>query len=198
MHFIFPIIGYLIGSVSAAIIVCKLMRLPDPRSEGSGNPGATNVLRVGGKTAAAITLLGDAAKGFVPVFAATAMDIPPLWIGLTAVACVLGHLFPVFFQFKGGKGVATTIGAVFGISWLSGLLFIASWLALSLLFRISSLAALGTLLALPVFLWITTRSFDMVICSVVIALLIFWRHKENIKRLMRGEEPKIGKKKPEK
>ncbi len=195
MHFIFPIIGYLIGSVSAAIIVCKLMRLPDPRSEGSGNPGATNVLRVGGKTAAAITLLGDAAKGFVPVFAATAMDIPPLWIGLTAVACVLGHLFPVFFQFKGGKGVATTIGAVFGISWLSGLLFIASWLALSLLFRISSLAALGTLLALPVFLWITTRSFDMVICSVVIALLIFWRHKENIKRLMRGEEPKIGKKK---
>lgn len=198
MHFIFPIIGYLIGSVSAAIIVCKLMRLPDPRSEGSGNPGATNVLRVGGKTAAAITLLGDAAKGFVPVFAATAMDIPPLWIGLTAVACVLGHLFPVFFQFKGGKGVATTIGAVFGISWLSGLLFIASWLALSLLFRISSLAALGTLLALPVFLWITTRSFDMVICSVVIALLVFWRHKENIKRLMRGEEPKIGKKKPEK
>lgn len=195
MHFIFPIIGYLIGSVSAAIIVCKLMRLPDPRSEGSGNPGATNVLRVGGKTAAAITLLGDAAKGFVPVFAATAMDIPPLWIGLTAVACVLGHLFPVFFQFKGGKGVATTIGAVFGISWLSGLLFIASWLALSLLFRISSLAALGTLLALPVFLWITTRSFDMVICSVVIALLVFWRHKENIKRLMRGEEPKIGKKK---
>ncbi len=195
MHFIFPIIGYLIGSVSAAIIVCKLMRLPDPRSEGSGNPGATNVLRVGGKTAAAITLLGDAAKGFVPVFAATAMDIPPLWIGLTAVACVLGHLFPVFFQFKGGKGVATTIGAVFGISWLSGLLFIASWLALSLLFRISSLAALGTLLALPVFLWITTRSFDIVICSVVIALLVFWRHKENIKRLMRGEEPTIGKKK---
>ncbi len=195
MHFIFPIIGYLIGSVSAAIIVCKLMRLPDPRSEGSGNPGATNVLRVGGKTAAAITLLGDAAKGFVPVFAATAMDIPPLWIGLTAVACVLGHLFPVFFQFKGGKGVATTIGAVFGISWLSGLLFIASWLALSLLFRISSLAALGTLLALPVFLWIATRSFDIVICSVVIALLVFWRHKENIKRLMRGEEPTIGKKK---
>lgn len=198
MHFIFPIIGYLIGSVSAAIIVCKLMRLPDPRSEGSGNPGATNVLRVGGKTAAAITLLGDAAKGFVPVFAATALEIPPLWIGLTAVACVLGHLFPVFFQFKGGKGVATTIGAVFGISWLSGLLFIASWLALSLLFRISSLAALGTLLALPVFLWITTRSFDIVICSVVIALLVFWRHKENIKRLTRGEEPKIGKKKPEK
>lgn len=194
MHYLFPVIGYLIGSVSAAIIVCKLMRLPDPRTEGSGNPGATNVLRVGGKTAAAITLIGDGAKGFIPVAAAVAMDIPLLWVGITAVASVVGHLFPVFFQFKGGKGVATTIGAVFGISWLSGLLFIACWLALSLLFRISSLAALGSLLALPVFLWITTRSFEIVVCAAVIAILVFWRHKENIKRLLRGEEPRIGKK----
>ncbi len=194
MHFLFPVIGYLIGSVSAAIIVCKLMRLPDPRTEGSGNPGATNVLRVGGKAAAAITLIGDGVKGFIPVAAAVALDVPALWVGMTAVASVLGHLFPVFFQFKGGKGVATTIGAVFGLSWLSGLLFIACWLALSLLFRISSLAALGSLLALPVFLWITTRSVEIVVCSAVIAALVFWRHKDNIKRLMRGEEPRIGKK----
>ena len=194
MQFIFPIIGYLVGSVSAAIIVCRLMRLPDPRAEGSGNPGATNVLRVGGKVAAAITLLGDAAKGFIPVIAAHAMDVQPLWVGLTAVACVLGHLYPVFFQFQGGKGVATTIGTVFGMSWLSGLLLIASWLALSLLFRISSLAALGSLLVLPVFLWITTRSGAIVVCSVAIGVMVFWRHKENIRRLLRGEEPKIGKK----
>ena len=194
MHFLFPVIGYLIGSVSAAIIVCKLMRLPDPRTEGSGNPGATNVLRVGGKTAAAITLFGDGVKGFIPVAAAMAMDVPMLWVGITAVASVVGHLFPVFFQFKGGKGVATTIGAVFGLSWLSGLLFIACWLALSLLFRISSLAALGSLLALPVFLWITTRSLEVVVCAAILAALVFWRHKANIHRLMRGEEPKIGKK----
>ncbi|MEM7258037.1 MAG: glycerol-3-phosphate 1-O-acyltransferase PlsY, partial [Pseudomonadota bacterium] len=138
MQFILPILGYLIGSISAAILVCRLMRLPDPREQGSGNPGATNVLRVGGKVPAALTLIGDAAKGLLPVLIAGALDAAPLWIGITAVACVLGHLYPVFFQFKGGKGVATTIGAVFGMSWIAGLLFIASWLALSLMFRISS------------------------------------------------------------
>ncbi len=195
MHFFLPLIGYLIGSISTAIIVCKLMRLPDPRSEGSGNPGATNVLRVGGKLPAAITLIGDALKGFAPVYAATALQIPPLWIGLTAIACVLGHLYPLFFQFKGGKGVATTFGAVFGLSWLAGLLVIASWLALSLTFRYSSLAALGSLLILPLFLWITTGSMAIVICGVAIGTLVFWRHRSNIGRLLRGEEPKIGDKK---
>lgn len=195
MHVLFPVIGYLIGSISTAIIVCKLMRLPDPRSEGSGNPGATNVLRVGGKLPAAITLIGDALKGFAPVFAATTLQIPPLWIGLTAIACVLGHLYPVFFQFKGGKGVATTFGSVFGLSWLAGLLVIASWLALSLTFRYSSLAALGSLVILPLFLWITTKSVAIVICGLVIGVLVFWRHRSNIQRLYKGEEPKIGDKK---
>ncbi len=195
MHVLFPVIGYLIGSISAAILVCKLMRLPDPRTEGSGNPGATNVLRVGGKLPAAITLIGDALKGFAPVFVASSMQIPPLWIGLTAVACVLGHLYPVFFQFKGGKGVATTFGAVFGLSWLAGLLVIASWLALSLTFRYSSLAALGSLVILPLFLWITTRSGVIVICGIVVGALVFWRHRSNIQRLIKGEEPKIGNKK---
>lgn len=198
MHYIFPILGYLIGSVSTAILVCHLMRLPDPRTEGSGNPGATNVLRVGGKVPAAITLIGDAAKGLLPVALANAVAAPPLWVGITALTCVLGHLYPLFFRFKGGKGVATTIGAVFGISWISGLLFIASWLALSLLFRISSLAALGTLVLLPMFIWVTTRSWELVICSGVIGLLVFWRHRSNIRRLFKGEEPKIGQKKPDK
>lgn len=195
MQTIFPLIGYLIGSISAAILVCKVAGLPDPRTQGSGNPGATNVLRVGGKIPAAITLLGDAAKGLLPVLAASAMDAPPLWIGLTAIATVLGHVFPVFFQFRGGKGVATSYGAIFGISWLTGLLIIASWLAISLAFRFSSLAALTSMVLLPLYLWITTRSTALVVCGVVIGALIFWRHRANISRLLNGTEPKIGDKK---
>jgi glycerol-3-phosphate acyltransferase PlsY len=195
MHYLFPILGYLIGSISAAILVCRIMRLPDPRHEGSGNPGATNVLRVGGKVPAAITLAGDAAKGLVPVAVAAAAGAPPLWVGLTAIGSVVGHLYPVFFNFKGGKGVATTIGAVAGMSWIAAALFIASWLSLSLLFRISSLAALGTLLLLPMFIWITTRSFELMICTIIIGVLVFWRHRANIDRLLKGSEPKIGEKK---
>ncbi len=192
MQLLFPLLGYLIGSISTAIIVCKLMRLEDPRTQGSGNPGATNVLRVGGKVPAAITLIGDAAKGFVPVFAAQALAIDPLYVGLTALAAVLGHLFPVFFQFKGGKGVATGFGAIFGIYWLVGLLTVASWLAVSLAFRYSSLAALVSLALLPLYLWITTRSMALVVCGLAIAVLVFWRHKANISRLIKGTEPKIG------
>ena len=195
MQYIFPLIGYLIGSISAAILVCKVAGLPDPRTQGSGNPGATNVLRVGGKIPAAITLLGDAAKGLLPVLAASAMDVPPLWVGLTAIGAVLGHLFPVFFQFRGGKGVATSYGAIFGISWLTGLLIIASWLAISLAFRFSSLAALTSMILLPLYLWITTRSIELVVCGVVVGALIFWRHSANISRLLNGTEPKIGDKK---
>ncbi len=195
MQLLFPVLGYLVGSISTAIIVCKAMGLADPRSEGSGNPGATNVLRVGGKLPAAITLLGDALKGFAPVFFAQWMQAEPLWIGSTAVAAVLGHLYPLFFQFKGGKGVATGFGAVFGLSWLSGLLVIASWLAVSLASHYSSLAALTSLLILPLFLWITTRSAHIALCGAVIAVLVFWRHRQNIMRLMNGSEPKIGEKK---
>jgi len=192
MHYFFPLIGYLIGSISTAIVVCKVAGLPDPRTQGSGNPGATNVLRVGGKLPAAITLLGDAAKGFLPVAVAAYWGAPSLWIGLTAVAAVLGHLFPVFFQFRGGKGVATAYGAIFGISWLTGLLVLASWLAVSLTFRYSSLAALTTMVLLPLYLWITTRSLELVICSLAIGILIFWRHRANISRLISRTEPRIG------
>ncbi len=191
---LFPLAAYLIGSISAAIIVCRLMKLPDPRSEGSGNPGATNVLRVGGKKAAAITLIGDALKGFIPVFVAGFLNSTPLIIGLTAVAAVLGHLFPIFFGFKGGKGVATSFGAFFGIGWLVGLLTVTTWLAVSLTFRISSLAALGSLLLVPLYIWITTKSGPLVICGLTIAALVYLRHKSNISRLLKGEEPKIGSK----
>jgi len=163
-----PIAGYLIGSISAAIIVCRLMKLPDPRTEGSGNPGATNVLRVGGKKAAAITLIGD------------------------ALGAVLGHLFPLFFNFKGGKGVATSFGAFFGIAWLVGLLTITTWLAFSLIFRMSSLAALVSLILLPMYVLITTKSATLAACGAVISVLVFIRHKGNIERIFKGIEPKIG------
>jgi len=187
-----PIAGYLIGSISAAIIVCRLMKLPDPRTEGSGNPGATNVLRVGGKKAAAITLIGDALKGFLPVFVASKMEASLLIIGLTAIGAVLGHLFPLFFNFKGGKGVATSFGAFFGIAWLVGLLTITTWLAFSLIFRMSSLAALVSLILLPMYVLITTKSATLAACGAVISVLVFIRHKGNIERIFKGIEPKIG------
>lgn len=167
------------------------MKLPDPRSAGSGNPGATNVLRVGGKTAAAITLAGDALKGFIPVFVASILGVTPLILGLTALAAVLGHLFPVFFQFKGGKGVATSFGAIFGIAWLAGLLTLTTWLAVSLIFRMSSVAALVSLLLMPLYIWITTKSIPLVICGAVLTVLVYIRHKTNIVRIMKGEEPRI-------
>ncbi len=184
--------AYLIGSISTAIIVCRVMGLKDPRSEGSGNPGATNVLRVGGKLPAAITLAGDALKGLLPVLAASYFNQPVEIIGGCAVAAVLGHLFPIFFQFKGGKGVATSFGAIFGISWIVGLLTVTTWLAVSLTFRISSLAALVSLAALPLYLSIITKSGALAIAGAVIAVLVFIRHKSNITRLIKGEEPKIG------
>ena len=195
IQILLPIAAYLTGSISAAIIVCRLMKLPDPRSTGSGNPGATNVLRVGGKTAAAITLAGDALKGFIPVFIASRLEATPLITGLTALAAVLGHLYPVFFQFKGGKGVATSFGAIFGIAWLAGLLTLTTWLAVSLIFRMSSLAALVSLLLMPLYIWITTKSLPLVICSAIITLLVYIRHKANIARIIKGEEPRITDKK---
>ena len=134
-------LAYLLGSVSTAIIVCKLMGLPDPRTEGSGNPGATNVLRVGGKKAAAITLFGDTLKGLLPVLIARAFTSDPLILGLVGLAAFLGHLYPVFFGFKGGKGVATMLGVLFGYSWWVGLATAATWLIVAKVFKVSSLSA---------------------------------------------------------
>lgn len=184
-------LAYLAGSVSAAILICRMMNLPDPRESGSGNPGATNVLRVGGKFAAALTLLGDALKGLLPV-AITGLIIPhPPTIALVAIAAILGHLYPVFFDFRGGKGVATALGALFGLSMQAGLLAIVTWLAICLAFRISSLAALATFALVPLYLFTSGQSaFAMV--YVVIAGFLFFSHRGNIKRIMNGTEPRLG------
>jgi glycerol-3-phosphate acyltransferase PlsY len=184
--------GYLFGSISTAILVCKVMGLPDPRTEGSRNPGATNVLRFGGKKAAFVTLAGDMLKGLLPVLIAAALGAAPLVLALTALAAFLGHLYPVFFGFQGGKGVATALGAVFGLSWQVGLAVSATWLVIALLFHISSLAALTAMLLAPAYFWWLRPEPAFIGVMAVITVLLYWRHRSNIRDLLAGREGKIG------
>lgn len=183
--------GYLLGSISSAIITCRIMGLPDPREEGSGNPGATNVLRTGGKSAAAITLLGDLLKGLVPVLVARYLDVDDPVLGAVALAAVLGHMYPLFFGFKGGKGVATALGVLLGIDWLLGAAWAATWLGVAFLFRISSLSALTAMTLTPVYTWLLTASPPLTITAVILALIVIWRHRSNIRHLIEGTEERI-------
>ncbi len=188
------LIGYLLGSLASAVIVCKLIGLSDPRSSGSNNPGATNVLRLHGKEAAILTLAGDVLKGVLPVLLARILNAEPLIIALTGLAAFLGHLFPLFFGFKGGKGVATLVGVLIASHWLLGTAFILSWLFMAFLFRYSSLSALIASALAPFFSkWILGAN-EYVITFTLMAALLFWRHGSNIKHLMDGTEDKIGKK----
>lgn len=184
--------SYLIGSLSSAIIVCKMMRLPDPRSEGSKNPGATNVLRFGGKKAAAITLAGDMIKGLIPVLVVKYMDMSMLTIALVGFAAFIGHLYPVFFGFKGGKGVATMLGVMFGFSWWVGLATAATWLFMAKVVKISSLSALVATALAPVYVWIWFNSVPTIAVTVIMTIILFWRHRSNIQNLISGKEDKIG------
>ena len=183
--------AYLIGSVSSAIIICKLMGLPDPRQHGSQNPGATNVLRIGGKLPAALTLVGDMLKGVIPVAVAGLLQMPGWVLALVAIAAVIGHLLPVFFGFKGGKGVATALGALIGAAPIAGFLAISTWLAVCLVFRISSVAALATAALAPLYL-LTGGSTALAVGFAVIAALLVYTHRSNLQRLVQGTEPKVG------
>ena len=184
--------GYLFGSICTAIIVCRLMGLPDPRTTGSRNPGATNVARLGGKKAAALTLAGDMLKGLLPVLFAHALQAGPVVLAGTALAAFLGHLYPVFFGFQGGKGVATALGVVFGLYWPVGLLTAGVWLLTALLFRYSSLAALTSMLVMPAgFYWLQPQ-LPVIAAMVVLTVMLFWRHRSNIVNLVNGTEGKIG------
>lgn len=183
--------GYLFGSLSSAIIICRLLGLPDPRSEGSGNPGATNVMRIGGKKAAAATLAGDMLKGLIPVLIARTFNADILILSLVAVAAFLGHLFPVFFGFRGGKGVATALGVLLGLHWPVGLLTIATWLVVAYVFKISSLAALLAILVTPLYIWWLKPEAPLLIAMVFMAILLFWRHRSNIQNLLDGTEGRI-------
>jgi glycerol-3-phosphate acyltransferase PlsY len=184
--------AYFIGSVSTAIITCKLMGLPDPRTTGSNNPGATNVLRLGGKKAAIITLTGDLIKGLLPTLAAVVLGRETDAIALTGLAAFLGHLYPIFFGFKGGKGVATALGVYFGMTWLAGALFVCLWLIMATITRISSLSALTATLAMPVFFFYIEGPGWMGATTGIIAALIYWRHRSNIRNIIHGNEKKIG------
>ncbi|MBZ0221643.1 MAG: glycerol-3-phosphate 1-O-acyltransferase PlsY [Dokdonella sp.] len=193
---LFIAVAYLLGSLSFAVIVSRAMRLPDPRSFGSGNPGATNVLRSGRKAAAVLTLLGDALKGWVAVVLARVLA-PQFGLAddvvlLCALAVFIGHLFPVFFGFKGGKGVATAFGVLLGLNPWLGLACLATWLFMAAVFRISSLSALTTAVLAPVYAGLLMKWNDTTMAVLVITLLLVYRHKSNLIKLVKGEEGRIG------
>jgi glycerol-3-phosphate acyltransferase PlsY len=197
--FAFVIGSYLIGSLSFAVIVSRLMGLADPRSYGSGNPGATNVLRTGRKLAAVLTLLGDGIKGWVAV-ALTAWLGPRYGLGdqqvaLAAIAVLVGHMWPIFFNFKGGKGVATAVGVLFGFNLWLALAAVATWLFMALVVRISSLSALTACVLTPVYAFFIVGPHSVFFgASIVIAILVVHRHKSNMLKLLTGAEGKIGEK----
>lgn len=197
IHLLLVVAAYLLGSLSFAVIVSRAMGLPDPRSFGSGNPGATNVLRTGRKTAAILTLLGDALKGWIAVVASRALAAHLRLDGdivlLCALAAFIGHLFPVFFRFQGGKGVATALGILVALDPWLGLACLATWLAMALAFRISSLSALVTAVLAPVYAGLLLGWNDSATTVLVIALLLVYRHKANLLKLVAGQEARIGK-----
>ncbi|EPE4788553.1 glycerol-3-phosphate 1-O-acyltransferase PlsY [Vibrio vulnificus] len=187
------IIAYLLGSISSAVLICRVLRLPDPRGVGSNNPGATNVLRIGGKGAAAAVLLCDMLKGSIPVWSGYYLGIDPVLLGVIAIAACLGHMYPLFFHFQGGKGVATALGAIAPIGLdLTGMIMV-TWLLVAILFRYSSLAALVTVLLAPMYTWMIKPQYTLPVG--MLCCLIVLRHHQNIRRLFTGEEPKIGEKK---
>jgi glycerol-3-phosphate acyltransferase PlsY len=188
------LIGYLIGSLSFAVIVSQLFGLNDPRTYGSGNPGATNVLRSGNKAAAIITLLLDALKAYVPVLVAQQMGLGDTVVTAVGLGAFLGHLWPVFFKFEGGKGVATAAGALLGFDPVMGGFVLLIWLGMAAVFRYSSLAALTASLAAPVLQWHFHGVGPMLYGVIVMSALLIWRHEANIRKLLAGQESKLGQK----
>ncbi len=188
-HYLWLIFGYLLGSVSSAIIFCRLAGLPDPRTQGSGNPGATNVLRVGGKKMAVLTLAGDVIKGVIPVLVAKLYGASLELQIIIGLVTFLGHLYPVFFGFKGGKGVATAIGVLLVASWPVGLSTVATWLFVAKVLRISSLSALVAFLLTPFYAWWwEPGQTTFVLTTSLMSILLIWRHRSNIRNLIKGTE----------
>ena len=185
------IVSYLIGSISSAIIISKALGLPDPRTQGSKNPGATNVLRVGGKNLAAFVLILDAFKGAVPVYIVSYYGFGLTALTFTILFAVLGHIFPVFFRFRGGKGVATYLGGLITINFLAGLIFSLIWLLVAKVLKISSLAALIATALSPFYFYLITGEMVSTLIIGLISLLIFYTHRDNIKRLINKEEDVI-------
>lgn len=190
--YLLPVFAYLLGSVSSAIVIARLFGLKDPREVGSGNPGATNILRYGGKKAAILTLLGDVLKGVVPVLLAHLLGVASVILALTMLAAFLGHVFPVFHGFKGGKGVATAFGTLIAMNGWVGLALVGSWLVMAVTTRYSSLSAITVSVLAPVYVWWFTRDPALILATSVMALMLLWRHRSNIQKLLAGTETKIG------
>lgn len=190
---LFAVLAYVIGSFSTAIITCKIMGIEDPRKTGSNNPGATNVLRHGGKKAAIITLFGDMLKGLIPVLVVSHLQLETPVIALVGLFALLGHIFPVYYGFKGGKGVATYFGVILGMNWQVGLIALAIWSVVAALLKISSLSALVSIFATPFLIWFFSQSIELTAAVALMSIIVFWRHKKNIKSLLQGSEARIGK-----
>ncbi|BCA94391.1 glycerol-3-phosphate acyltransferase [Legionella antarctica] len=188
---LFVTIGYLMGSFCSAVIVCRLFALPDPRMKGSKNPGATNVLRIAGKNYAALVMLADLLKGTIPVLIAKIFDADAVIVAFTALAAVVGHMYPVFFEFKGGKGVATAIGALLGFHFIIGVMVAATWLLVAKFSRYSSLASMVAITLAPFYTLLLIPHFGIFPPLIIMALLVLFKHRNNITRLLDGIEPKI-------
>ncbi|NBX84207.1 MAG: glycerol-3-phosphate 1-O-acyltransferase [Gammaproteobacteria bacterium] len=189
--FLIIIISYLSGSLCSAIIVCRIFNLSDPREGGSGNPGATNVLRLHGKKYAAMVLLGDMLKGTIPVLLARLADMPTVFLGWAALVAVSGHMFPIFFKFHGGKGVATALGSFFGMNLFLGAICLALWVIVAKVLKYSSVASIVMVLFAPIVAVITLVNSGIFLPMLLMALMIIAQHRENIQRLTKGEESKI-------
>jgi len=185
-------VAYILASISSAIIVCHLFGKGDPRQQGSGNPGATNVLRIAGPFAAILVLIFDILKGTVSVYAAFLLGVDPISIGAIAIAACLGHMYPVFFKFKGGKGVATALGCLISMGFNLAILLLGSWILVVIISGYSSLAAIITVILAPIY----TLFFkpEYLYAVLMLSILIIWQHRDNIRRLLHGEESKIWKK----
>ncbi len=191
MAYWLPIVGYLLGSISSAVLVSRWLSLRDPRTIGSGNPGATNVLRESGKLAAGVTLAGDILKGVIPVLVARWLTDDAAIIAAVATAAFIGHLYPVFFHFKGGKGVATAAGVYLALDPILGVWLLVTWLAVAAMFRYASLAALVAAAASPLYVWLRAPEPAHLLMSAVLAALLIWRHRSNVARLIAGTEDPI-------
>ena len=186
------VLAYLLGSLSGAIVICQMMALPDPRTQGSKNPGATNVLRYHGKKMALLTLIIDILKGAIAVLISRLLSDSPMIWGGAALAAFLGHLYPIFFRFRGGKGVATAFGVLVALTWQVGLLALFTWLGMAILFRYSSLSALTTAVLTPIYMYGITQDGYNTVLAVILSTLLIWRHRSNIHHLLTGQEHKIG------
>lgn len=195
MDYLLIFIAYLFGSFNSAIVLCKLMRLPDPREQGSGNPGATNVLRFGGKKLAAAVLFLDVLKGVIPVLVALLLGVEQAIIAGVAFAAFIGHLYPIFFGFKGGKGVATAFGVLVAMNWMVGLAILATWLVMAFASRLSSLSALTAAVMAPLYCRYIIDDQITTTVTLIMSGLLLWRHSSNIRNLLAGKEPRIGEKK---